>query len=469
MSYIIGAVSNDNAITSNGRDFYFGFIKPATNYIHPVILVETLNDFSFFSIDYPIANRTEGQSSRNHPYTLNLDFPKGDSTNPYKLLFAMDNNDHEKGYHLTVNGGDSGILLKCYVMVRNEPSASYLALPYTELLVDEYEYFAFSASYRDDDGGPWGALLIVGNRNDTEITITPTVDMSLPRNVQESDSEEITVQAGETFRLILHSVQTLLLYGKDIKADITGTRLVSNQPLTVISGHSVGTLLPNGDGYEPMAQQMLPSALWGKSFLLLPFVTNIGQYFRVLGSTNKTSINYYCSNGLTNVSSLSVGEDYMFHVPPQVHCYLESETPVLIMQYSDVVRRVSDVTMINVAAIGQYSNRLTLSPLKKIGTYQTEETSINHYVSIGVPVDHFNENQILYNDKPLEVSWTSIRNFNGSIVGYGCGFQFQVAGTHHLLRHSGAKGKLFAMVYGFHGSRAYGYPAGLTFPTMNGK
>ena len=131
-----------------------------------------------------------------------------------------------------------------------------------------------------------------------------------------------------------------------------------------------------------MAQQMLPSALWGKSFLLLPFVTNIGQYFRVLGSTNKTLINYYCSNGLTNVSSLSVGEDYMFHVPPQVHCYLESEAPVLIMQYLDVVSGISDVTMINVAAISQYSNQLTLSPLIKIGTYGTEETSINHYVSM---------------------------------------------------------------------------------------
>lgn len=381
--------------------------------------------------------------------------------------YTMNSKERNKGFHLTVNDSSSkSVSVKCFLHINTQPSSSYLALPYMELFVDEYEYYAISLS-SVLGSNDWSALLIVGNRNDTELYITPTVNVSLPRDLQDPDSEEILIEAGKTFEATLHSMQTLLIRST---TNITGTRVVSNRPLSIISGHSVGTIL--GDDREPVSQQLLPTALWGNSFLFVPFVPqDIAQYFRVLASINETGFTYYCSNKQgSNVSNISAGEAYMFYVPPQVQCYLEAEKPVFITQYPDISGNTNegDVTMITVASLNQYSNELVISPLRA-----SDGSQLSHYVSISVPIEHFNEEQILYNDMPLDTEkWTPINDSNEIIVGYSYRFKFPTAEsleTHYILRHSDPNGRLFAMVYGFASARAYGYPGGLAFEAENSK
>ncbi|XP_019852265.1 PREDICTED: uncharacterized protein LOC109582106 [Amphimedon queenslandica] len=454
-----------NLQSNNGREFYFGFMLPVSSFINPVVLVDTLNTSTRFSIDYPKSrNISNVASNRTHAYLFVMEassfFPQ--QINEY---YTMNSKERNKSFRLTVNDSSSkSVSIKCFLRVGNaQPTSSYLALPYMALLVDEYEYYAISIG-SDSGSDEWSALLIVGNRNDTELYITPTVNVSLPRDLQDPDSEEILIQAGETFGATLHSMQTLLIRNR---TNITGTRVVSNRPISFISGHSAGTLVANNR--EPVSQQLLPTTLWGNSFLLVPFVPqNIAQYFRVLASINETGFTYYCSNKQgSNVSNISSGEAYMFYVPPQIQCYLEAENPVFITQYPDISNTdEGDVTMITVASMNQYSNELIISPLRANGG-----SPLSHYVSISVPIEHFNEEQILYNDKPLDTEkWIPINDSTEMIVGYSYGFKFlsdDSLETHYILRHSDPKGRLFAMVYGFAAGRAYGYPAGLAFQPEN--
>ena len=62
--------------------------------------------------------------------------------------------------------------------------------------------------------------------------VKTSVDITVSTNVQPT-SETITVQSGDSYTFILDALQTLVLYSN---TDTTGTKVISNKPLSVISG-----------------------------------------------------------------------------------------------------------------------------------------------------------------------------------------------------------------------------------------
>ena len=60
-----------------------------------------------------------------------------------------------------------------------------------------------------------------------------SVDITVSANLQQPTSETIVVQAGESYTFILDELQTLVLYST---TDTTGTKVISNEPLSVIGG-----------------------------------------------------------------------------------------------------------------------------------------------------------------------------------------------------------------------------------------
>ena len=47
--------------------------------------------------------------------------------------------------------------------------------------------------------------------------------------------DNIIVSAGHSFNFVLHSLQTFFVFKPHV--DLTGTKIISDSPLTVISGH----------------------------------------------------------------------------------------------------------------------------------------------------------------------------------------------------------------------------------------
>ena len=118
-----------------------------------------------------------------------------------------------------------------------------------------------------------------------------------------------------------------------------------------------------------------------------------------------------------------------------------------------------DTTMILIASTDQYSNEFT---------FLISSSSTTDYISITVPTDYYSLDSIIYDDQVINGNeWQPVYDIdNSTIVGYGC--NMVVTSGLHTLLHTDSEGKFFVLVYGFGSGRAYGYPAGLTFPSFKG-
>ena len=124
-----------------------------------------------------------------------------------------------------------------------EYNDEYLAYPYIDLGQKQYEYYVVSA---DTSSNNWfgsqsqSQFLLVGNEDSTTITIAPTQSIEVPMDPQDPNSALVLVAPGNTHTIVLHQLQTLLIGTST--GDLTGTIIVSDKLLTVISGHECGTL-----------------------------------------------------------------------------------------------------------------------------------------------------------------------------------------------------------------------------------
>ena len=103
--------------------------------------------------------------------------------------------------------------------------------PYINMGLQRYEYYVISLDswWRDQS-----LFLLVGNEDNTTITILPTQMIEVPEDPQNPSNPTIIINAGNTYTITLHLMQTLLIGAED------GSQIISNKPLTVISGHECG-------------------------------------------------------------------------------------------------------------------------------------------------------------------------------------------------------------------------------------
>ena len=165
------------------------------------------------------------------------------------------------------------------------PHLTHLAHPYLEQLTTAYTYYGVSA-----DGSSYilsfSQLLLVGCRDNTIVTITPTQNISIPENPQLSDSIYLNITAGDNHTITLHELQSLLIINS---FDLTGTKIVSNHPLTVISGHDCARIPTEYGDCDPISTQILPTVKWRNSFLLPPLTSRTnGQRYKIIVSENNT-------------------------------------------------------------------------------------------------------------------------------------------------------------------------------------
>ena len=437
-----------NILTHRGKEFCFGYMKAATGSIDLIAIIETdsLSQVSF-SIEYPLGNISRNTTKHNRyklPFTDNIPFVETKTS-----LYA----DRQKGICITTNSNET--LFVAVYLDLDGTTSSYLALPYQEILTNEYEYYALSTSSNDEY---YSGLLLVGFRDNTTVVIYPSTNVTIPQDTQDQTSINKLIQPGENHTITLHRRQTLFI-GKDQGDDITGTRIVSDKPLTVISGHEAGSV-PSDGTLEPMAQQIPPTQLWGDTFLIVPFAGHDeGQYIKILTSKDNTQVTYNCMN-YNSVHIQNAGKVHQFFVPSDTYCYLEANNSVLVGQFaaSPSDNTDGDTTMVLVASLDQYSNSFLFSTLNG-----TSQDNLNHYISISVPSEYFNRDNILYDGEIIDIEWTAIYDGGNNTIGYGCSFEVSQA-----IHTVDSKGRLFVMVYGFDEGRAYAYAAGYMFSPEGG-
>ena len=304
---------------------------------------------------------------------------------------------------------------------------TFLALPCTRQNVREYVYYGMSFH---DSAFP-SQLLIVGCEDNTTVTV---------------DSQTITLDMMETY-----------LYERT--QDLTGTRVVSNNPISLFSGHQCTDIPENVSYCDHLTEQLPNTATWGTHFLTASLSgRNTDDMYRILASQPSTIVTVTCSTQLqSNIYNLSSAGDWDTIVIPasssSSYCAIESNNPLLLVQFSlgYDLDRIGDPFMMIVPAIEQYSNEVNI--------YITPNFSVN-FITLYVALTYYQPDEIYVDNISQEnADWIAIYCADNTVCGYATYVNLFVG--NHQIYHTNILGKIGVSVYGFDHVNSYGYPGDL--------
>ena len=148
---------------------------------------------------------------------------------------------------------------------------------------------------------------------------------------------------------------------------MTGTHIVSNQPISIFSGHECAYSPPTqGVQCDHLVEQIPPTATWGRIFLTAPSADRkTGDIFKIVAPQENTVINITCVNQAAtvdtpiapkfNVTLGAARNSWNFTAAATEYCSIEASKPILVAQLGvgDVNIGV-DTYMTLVPAVSQY-------------------------------------------------------------------------------------------------------------------
>ena len=327
---------------------------------------------------------------------------------------------------------------------------SYLALPCHKQPTTQYTYYVVSTFGWSDQTSQF---MIIGCLNNSNVTIIPNNDITIPSDPQNSAAVNVIVSAGHFFNFVLHSLQTFFVFKRGV--DLTGTKIISDSPLTIISGHEAAQVPAGFLDYDPIVTQLTPTITWGKAFLLSPHMgRSNGQSYKVIATNNKTNAVKTCG---INYSSEHIKFDEFntnwFYTTNNVYCSIISDQPIYVAQIGVSTQygegSIGDPSLNTVPPIEQYEHSIQFSALLSRGT---------SYYSVVIPNDIYFNQSLLINSNLTNPPWITIYASNGSIYGYGYSTSFSGTNT---VAHPNPNGNLFISIYGWGAEAGHSYVGGM--------
>ena len=180
---------------------------------------------------------------------------------------------------------------------------TFKVLPCVYLPDFGYEYYAVSVprmnvfeDYDYDEPEPLdplgdSSIAIVASETMTTVSLnlTQTVDISTAPDLMVQIREN-TIQAGSLVTVVLNRAQTLYISSE---YDLSGSRVLSDKPISFISGHECGNLPDDLLFCDQLVEQIPPTSTWGKRYITAPIATRM-QYdiFKVVASRQATNFSY---------------------------------------------------------------------------------------------------------------------------------------------------------------------------------
>ena len=333
---------------------------------------------------------------------------------------------------------------------------SYLALPCLKQPTTQYTYYVVSTFGWSDQTSQF---MIIGCLNNSNVTIIPNNDITIPSDPQDSAAVNIIVSAGHSFDFVLHSLQTFFVFKPYV--DLTGTKIISDSPLTIISGHEAARVPTGISDADPIVTQLTPTITWGKTFLLPPHMDrNNGQSYKVIATNNKTNAVKTCGKNYTSEHiKFDENNTNWFYTTNNEYCSIISDQPIYIAQIGVSSQHADghfgDPSLNTVPPIEQYEHSIQFSSLFSSGT---------NYYSVVVPNDVYFNQSLLINSNLINLSWVEISASDGSIYGYGYSTSFSGINT---IAHPNPNGKLFVSIYGWTSVAGYSYVGGMKLNGIN--
>jgi hypothetical protein len=308
-------------------------------------------------------------------------------------------------------------------------SGMFAALPcYPQKDVTEYEYYGVSF-----DGYAYSNthyMLIVGCESNTVVKIGPlTINLNEMETYMYSDAR-----------------------------GVTGTKVVSNKPISFISGHQCKSI-PHGGvrDCDHLIEQLPNTAQWGKQFLTAPlFERTAPDIYVIVSHIPSTLTTMVCSDSSeTTVITLSefAKNHEVVTVPENAYCSIDSNNTVLVAQFAqggDADNTSSDPFMMNIPPIDHYSNNFTVVAPEGFSSVITIFVTPEYHEPERIFVDGMHQG---------DANWTAIPCQNETLF---CGYvarNVDVSEGQHTVYHEMDSAKMSVSMYGFKQYNGYGYYA----------
>lgn len=338
---------------------------------------------------------------------------------------------------------------------------AFLALPKGPVL-QEYQYIINSMLWNNRSGDNFPSLvLLVGTEDNTAVTITPTEYVTVPYDLRDINDPRTIIHPGQSYTVTLNKMQT---YQIENSLDLTGTQVVSNKPLSVFAGHECADVPEGVTACDHLFEQVPSTSTWGRFFFLVSsdsVYRTSPEWYRIVSSKQSTTVTITCYSLEDSLHSFTyhtyiavVGGFEQFQVERDIYCYVESDKPVLVMQYAyggSANNGLGDPMMMMILPTEQYVTNTTIQ-------FWSYYYFVNNITVTVLQQDY--PSNVLLDGNTLTYDWKEIYCSEEELCGYT--LRLPVSSGSHSIRHLNSSVPVSVYVYGFEYYQGYGYPAALS-------
>ncbi|XP_078612213.1 uncharacterized protein LOC144882380 isoform X2 [Branchiostoma floridae x Branchiostoma japonicum] len=318
----------------------------------------------------------------------------------------------------------------------------FLGLP-VDVLGREYFVASYNPAFREYPS----EFAIFGVEDGTSVSVT------LKGTVYHDGRD---YYAGSVITFTLDRLEAVQFQGR-YQSDLTGTRIVSDKPVSVMSGVRCDKVPNQFAACDHLVEHVPPVNTWGQRFVTVPLaVRRAGDIFRLVAARNGTTVNV---TGLPP-RSLDAGDFWELDLSSSTYKTITSSQPIMVLQYSkgqDSDGITTDPFMMYLPPVEQFAADYTFATVDALSTAYTS------YVNIVIKTSQ--TSGLTYDGNPLSSSttWTPIPDTDLSATQLHIG----TTGTHKI-KHTSAIVTFSLFYYGFSSYDSVGFPGGLRLASISG-
>ena len=371
---------------------------------------------------------------------------------------------------------------KIVVFGQHEEVASndaYLALPNILLPAGRsYEYIA--ASILGDSGTVSQAkdsvALIIGTENYTEIVLEPSVIIHHSFAPVATGGQFIPGVPVQFRTVIIHRFQTFYLQVRG--GDISGTRIIANNSISVFSGHECAKVPLVSGPCDMLIEQIQPIDTWGTEIVTIPLrARRGGDVIKVFASHDSTTVRVTSTNIINGIvtidNSFTLNRNGFIELNIEDFSLIQSNYQIGVFQFSRsyIADNVlcSDPFMLSVPSHEQFRNSYVVAPApfdpSLEGIFPGRVAYVN-YTNIAIPAEYFNASLITINNNTINASdFKPIKRADNSIWGYGA--QLLLDEGAQVIKHEYPNASFSLTIYGFGEQISWGCTGGTGLSPIN--
>ena len=331
-------------------------------------------------------------------------------------------------------------------------AGTFLVLPIIKLSVSMYIYFGITPPQYDSNDMPQYVVLIVGTEDNTimKLKVTQSVTISV-------GSTTTNLIPGNEYSFVINRLQTVSFQSEE---DLSGTKIVTNKPVSVYSGHECSTLRSDGRFCDYLIEQVPPTVFWDKVHYVVPLSSRSSYIIKLVAAHDSTSINIYCNNLLKSSYTANEGKYIDITLSLQEYCAIISNKEVLVAQFApsyEGVDRYGDPMMMLLSPTVQYNYNFKFSTM-----LSTIIPNYKHYIDIIVLAQYYQPDEIYLTtggvSTPLNTqTWVPVK-VNNSIEAYATCINIPEGVVE--VTHNNKAALMTTVVYGFTNLEGYGHLGG---------